>query len=121
MHSLGPEPGCSPQVAPLLNGYQSHAVLGRVGAQLDLGLVEGVHRLGDDLDPPEAAAELTAQYRLPVCGCEVRGGRALACLRACERGCAHARNRPSGGAPRPEAAVAAKTAAGPRRPSYERS
>ena len=35
--------------SPLLNGYYSHEVLGRVGAQLDLGLVEGVHRLCHDL------------------------------------------------------------------------
>ena len=36
-----------------------------MGAQLDLGLVEGVRGLGHDLDPPEAPAELPAQRAPP--------------------------------------------------------
>ena len=65
-------------------------------SQLDLGLVEGVHRLGHDLDAPKAPAELTAQHRLSdgcvgvwrtracVCGC------VTTCVRAWMRACVDA-------------------------------
>ena len=55
-----------------------------MGSQLDLGLVEGVHRLGHDLDAPKAPTELTAQHRLSdwCVGVWACGGRVRACVSA---------------------------------------